>query len=265
MSAPAGDFVKFLGTAGARYVVAKQLRSSAGTYLELKGKRIVLDPGPGTLVRLAKSRPAIDPTKLDAIVLSHLHIDHSGDVNVLIDAMTEGGFRKRGRLFAPRDCLEGDDAVVLRYLRAGLEEIVVLEPERRYAFDGVTFSTSVPHDHGPETLGIRFETGAGTLAFVVDTRFFPGLVESYGGSDVLVLNVVRLEPHGSGAVRHLCVADAREILSAVRPRKAVLTHFGMTMIRAKPWVVAQRLADELGLDVAAASDGMTLELGGSAG
>lgn len=260
---PAGDYVKFLGTAGARYVVAKQLRSSAGTYLHLSGKNVVLDPGPGTLVRLAKSRPAIDVRKLDAIVLSHLHIDHSGDVNVLLDAMTEGGFRRRGRLFAPADCLDGTDAVVLPYLRAGLEEIVVLEPEREYRFGDVSFSTSVPHDHGPETYGIRFGTAAGALAFMVDTRFFPALIESYAGSDVLVMNVVRLEPHKSGEVRHLCVDDARRILSALRPRKAVLTHFGMTMIRAKPWAVAERLADELGLDVVAASDGMTLALEGA--
>nr|NIN10169.1 MBL fold metallo-hydrolase [Gemmatimonadales bacterium]NIN48835.1 MBL fold metallo-hydrolase [Gemmatimonadales bacterium]NIP06299.1 MBL fold metallo-hydrolase [Gemmatimonadales bacterium] len=54
--------------------------------------------------------------------------------------------------------------------------------------------------------------------------------------------------------------DAREILEAIRPRKTVLTHFGMTMIRAKPWVVAQQLSDELGLDVSAASDGTTIEL-----
>ncbi len=254
------DLVKFLGTAGARYVVARQLRSSAGTFIQLGGKRIILDPGPGTLVRLAKSKPAVDVAKLDAIILSHAHIDHSNDVNVIVDAMTEGGFKRRGFLFAPRECLEGKNAVILDYLRNFLDGIVTLEAQREYSFEGVGFSTSVPHDHGTETYGVSFQRSAGKIAFMVDTRYFPGLLKSYEGADILVMNVVRLKPHRSGEVRHLCADDAREILAALRPRKAVLTHFGMTMLRAKPWLVAQRLSDELGLDVTAASDGMTLDL-----
>ena len=254
------DLVKFLGTAGARFVVAKQLRSSAGTFICLGGKNIVLDPGPGTLVRLAKSKPAIDVTKLDAVVLSHLHIDHSNDVNALIDAMTAGGFNKRGTLFAPASCLDGDDFVVLKYLRGFLERIVVLEPETRYSFDGVSITTSIPHDHGVETYGIRFEHADKQISFMVDTRYFPELLDCYSGSDLLVMNVVRLKPHDSGEVLHLCVDDAEKILGRLRPRKTVLTHFGMTMIRAKPWEVAKRLSDGLGMDVTAASDGMTLEL-----
>ncbi|MGB2815540.1 MAG: hypothetical protein WBC75_10730 [Dehalococcoidales bacterium] len=50
------------------------------------------------------------------------------------------------------------------------------------------------------------------------------------------------------------------ILPQIRPRKAVLTHFGMTMLKAKPWVLASKLAEETGVDVIAASDGMTFEL-----
>jgi len=252
--------IKFLGTAGARYVVARQLRYSAGTYIRLGGRRIILDPGPGTLLRMAKSRPAIDVTKLDAVILSHLHIDHSTDVNAVVDAMTAGGFDKGGALFAPAECLEGDPAVVLGYLREHLEEIVMLEPSHDYRLGELAFSTSIPHDHGCETYGLRFRHGDKTISFMVDTRSFPALIDDYMGSDLLVMNVVRLKPHESGEVLYLCVDDAREILAAVRPRKAVLTHFGMTMIRAKPWLVAGKLSDDLGLDVVAATDGMTLEL-----
>src|SRR3989304_8168443 len=103
---PKGDWIKFVGTAGARFVVARQLRSSGGLWLSLQGVNLYLDPGPGALVRCWSSKPKLDPTKLDGILLSHKHLDHSGDINALIEAMTEGGYRRRGVLFAPQDALE---------------------------------------------------------------------------------------------------------------------------------------------------------------
>ncbi|MBN2308827.1 MAG: MBL fold metallo-hydrolase, partial [Candidatus Hydrogenedentes bacterium] len=106
------NYIQFLGTAGSRWVVARQVRASGGVFLELEGKRILVDPGPGALVRCTESEPPIDVAALDGLIITHRHIDHCSDVNILIDAMTGGGYhRGRGIVFAPRDCLEGPDPV----------------------------------------------------------------------------------------------------------------------------------------------------------
>ena len=256
-----GDFIKFLGTAGARFVVAKQFRSSAGVYIRMKEKNIILDPGPGTLVRCAKSKPAIDVTKLDAIILTHAHLDHSNDVNILIDAMTGGGLKRRGILFAPEECIHGDNAVVLTYLRDYLQDIVILRHNQRYNIDELSFSTSCKHQHQVETYGVTFDHYGRKISFMVDTKYFPDLIKDYEDSDILIMNVVRFTPHESGKVMHLWIDDVKEILSRINPRKAILTHFGMTMLKAKPWLLANELSDELGIEVIAASDGMTIETG----
>jgi phosphoribosyl 1,2-cyclic phosphodiesterase len=254
------EFIKFLGTAGARFVMAKQLRSSAGVFLRINGKNIILDPGPGTLVRCAKSRPPIDVAKLDAIIVTHAHIDHSNDANVLIDAMTGGGLKRRGMLFAPIQCLEGDNAVILHYLRSFVQDIIVLKPHQTYHIDDLSFVTSSQHQHPAETYGVIFQHHGKKISFMVDTKYSPGLLNDYEGSNILVMNVVLLKPHESEKVMHLSVDDVKEILTRIRPEMAILTHFGMTMLRAKPREVALRLSDELQLEVIAASDGMTLEL-----
>ena len=88
------DTITFLGTAGARFVVTKQFLASGGAWLSLGGTDILLDPGPGWLVQTTKRK--LDSSKLKAIILSHKHLDHSGDINIMIEAMTEGGWRQRG-------------------------------------------------------------------------------------------------------------------------------------------------------------------------
>ncbi|HIH78398.1 MAG TPA: MBL fold metallo-hydrolase [Halobacteria archaeon] len=257
------DYIKFLGTGGSRFVVAKQLRSSGGVFIKYNGLNIILDPGPGTLVRCNKSKPPIDVTKLDAILLSHLHIDHSNDVNILIDGMTVGGFKRRGVLFAPEDSLKGDCCVVLNYLRSFLTRIEILKERSKYTIgslesEKLCFSTSIRHNHPVETYGLIFDMHGLKVSFMVDTKYFPGLIDCYKGSDILVINVTRRTP--SSGIMHLSIEDVKEILKGIKPKKAILTHFGMTMLKAQPAIVAKDLTDELGIEVIAARDGMSINI-----
>lgn len=252
------SFIKFVGTAGARFVVMRQLRASGGSWLSVGETNLSIDPGPGALVRCLHSKPSLDPSSLHGVLLTHRHLDHSADVNVMIEAMTEGGTKRRGVLFAPRDALE-EDPVVLRYLRKNLERIEILEEEKEYRLGDIAFGTARRHHHGVETYGINFRLRGRRLSMITDTRYFPELADLYRG-EVLILHVVRLKPVGDDPIDHLSVEDAKAIIRKVRPRLAVLTHFGMTMIRAKPWKVAAEMENELGIRVIAASDGLKLDL-----
>ena len=106
-----GGFLKFLGTAGARFVMLKQLRASGGIWINYEGVNVLLDPGPGSLLRCLSSRPKLDPEQLDSVIITHRHLDHSNDVNVMLEAMTEGGFRKRGSLFLPADAIDSEPII----------------------------------------------------------------------------------------------------------------------------------------------------------
>ncbi len=258
MDEPGKNWINFVGTAGARMVVAKQLRSSGGLWLSLQGVNLYMDPGPGALVRCLSSNPKLGPTVVDGILLSHKHLDHSGDINAMIEAMTEGGYRPKWVLFAPHDALEGDP-VVLRYVRSYLEKIEVLNEESNYSLGALKFSTGKKHHHSVETYGFNFHLPEITISYITDTKFFPDLLSQYPGQ-ILLLNVVLLTEIPQRKIDHLSFEDVKGILKETKARVIVLTHFGTRMLQADPGELADRLSEETGKKVIAAQDGMTLAL-----
>ena len=250
------NFLKFLGTAGARFVMIKQLRSSGGIWICSEGTNVLVDPGPGSIVRCCASKPKLDPSKLDGIILTHRHLDHAGDINVMIEAMTEGGFKKKGLVFCPRDAVD-EDTVILEYVKKFPESIEILQPKHSYRIGDFEFLTSMEHIHPVETYGLKFKIKDTTISLLTDTKYFKELTDFYK-TDILIIAVVFSEP--KVGIDHLCLSEAELIIKSAKPKKAILTHFGMTMLAAKPHIQAQLISNRLGIEVLAAYDGMTLGL-----
>jgi ribonuclease BN (tRNA processing enzyme) len=245
----------FLGTGGARFMVAKQILASGGLWLNLGGHSFLLDPGPGCLVQV--NRLKLNPEDLSAIIISHRHLDHAADVNVMVEAMTLGGYRPRGRFFCPADALNGEP-VLFSYLKAYLEGVDILSEGQTYQVNGVSFSTPLRHIHAAETYGMRFTAGGYTLGYVADSLYFDGLVSAYAGSDLLIINVVF--PDYNHGVSHLAAPDAARLITEIKPRMAILTHFGMPMWKANPEAIAAAMSRETGVPVLAARDDMVFPL-----
>ena len=241
-------------------MIISQLLASGGIWLSLGGTELLLDPGPGSIVQVTKRKMRAE--RLDAIIVSHRHLDHSGDVNVMVEAMTQGGLRRHGRLFAPADAL-GPEPVMFSYLKDSIEDTVTLQEGKSYKVGEVSFTTPVKHIHRVETYGMVFRTPRHTFSYIADTRFFRGIVDHYSG-ELLIINTVFLEPrlpspHDYLPVEHLSVPDAAYIIKALKPKVAILTHFGMNVWRAKPWEVAEQMTQAVGIKVIAARDGMRFD------
>jgi len=269
---PAGDIITFLGTGGARFMIINQLLASGGLWLSLGGTEILVDPGPGCIVQSTKRK--LRAEKLSAIIVSHRHLDHSADVNIMVEAMTRGGLKRHGRLFAPSDALE-TEPIIFSYLKDRLDSVETLQAGKSYPVGSISFTTPVRHIHPVETYGLLFSTGQHTFSYIADTKYFNSLCHSYGG-ELLIINTVFTQPmhrsdHQPGGentaspgldlpMEHLSVPDAERIITELKPKVAILTHFGMGMWRAKPWQIAERLSQETGIRVLAARDGMRFDL-----
>jgi phosphoribosyl 1,2-cyclic phosphodiesterase len=229
-------------------------------WMRFGGTQIHVDPGPGALVRALSAVPPCVPSELDALVLSHKHLDHANDINIMIEAMTQGGWKVRGTVLAPRDAFEGEH-VILPYARKFVAHEVMLEERAGpYMVNDVEIRTSVAHVHAVQTYGVHFRYAGATVSYLPCGRFFEGLIEDYRAHspDVLIVNVLRFRD--AMDVDHLTFDDARRLIAGIAPRVAVMSHFGTKMLEQRPELLARQLEDELGIRVLAARDGWTLDV-----
>jgi ribonuclease BN (tRNA processing enzyme) len=175
----------------------------------------------------------------------------------MIEAMTEGGFKKRGVVFCPSDALEGDP-VVFKYVRDFPERIEVLAERRAYKIGAFEFQTSMRHIHPAETYGLKFKIGGIRIGLLSDTAYFEGLAEFYSKVDILIIGVVFINPRPE--IAHLSLSEAETLIRRIKPKKAILTHFGMSMLKGRPRILAEELSRRLKIEVTAATDGMSLDL-----
>jgi len=235
-------------------VVLRQLRATAGFIVRGKAS-IYFDPGPGALLRSLQL--GVELGKLDAVVISHAHIDHSNDANLLVEAMTNGGKRRRGMLIGSISALEGNDRfdrVVSLYHQRMVEKKLVVKAGDKLSVKGVGVEVT-PTKHEDETgVGFKLISAGRTVGYTGDTDYFPELGRIFSGCDCLILN--NLKPAGCHYPGHLDSELSIRILKEARPKKAVIQHFGMGMLRAGPEAEARLIQKESGVETVAAKDGM---------
>ena len=177
--------IKFLGTAGARFVVSKQLRASGGMWLTLDDTNVLIDPGPGSLV-MAK-QCGVNLRENTAILVSNNKLYHANDVNAVIDAMTYSGFDKKGVLVANKAVINGTEknpAVLLPFYRDCLERFIVLEEGQRVGINEIEIVALKTSNLEKDTIGFKFITPLFTVSYSSDTKYSKQLVEEYKNSNI---------------------------------------------------------------------------------
>jgi len=248
----------FLGTAGGRTVTFKKIRNSGG--ILLKDKSLIhIDPGPGAFVYFFNT--PFEPWKdLNAVVLSHLHLDHSADVNTILESATESGRRKGVKLFAPADALKGEHRVVLPYIQR-LVETHTLGEEKSFQINEITLKVLHKHTHHRvEVYSLLFENPEGKkVVYIPCGRFEKYWLEHLPqGAELMIFNATfyRKRPH----IDHLSVEDVIKILREKKPKKAVITHYSKEMLLKNPLKVAKEISSQTGVETIAVEDLSVVEV-----
>ena len=242
----------FLGTGGDSYVVGKQVRASGGIILQIDDDQFHIDPGPGALV-MAKET-GVNLRANTALFVTHNHINHC---NAVIDAMTYGGFDKKGVLVANNTVINGSEhytPYLQKYYRDFLERFIVLEAGKRVGINDVEIEAIKAKHSEPNAIGFKFITPDYTLAYTGDTMYSIENVSQYENANVLILNVPYLKKDEGR--NNLCKEDAINIIKKVNPRLAIITHFGINFLKSDPMYEVRDIQKETNCQVIAAKDGM---------
>ena len=117
--------------------------------------------------------------------------------------------------------------------------------------------TPIRHEHPVETYGMVFKTPEHTFAYIADSNYFKELHQYYA-SELIIINMVLTEPRPP--IQHLSIPDAERIIKNIKPKVAILNHFGLHVWQEKPWKIAENLSEKTGIRVIAARDGMKFDL-----
>lgn len=249
--------IVFLGTGGGRFATIHQTRATGGIYIDSRLK-LHIDPGPGSLVMMKNQN--IDPTKTDGILISHCHPDHYCDAEVLIEAMTNGGSERRGFLLGSESIfgkIQNYRAIISEYHQK-LTNMLCAKPGDVFELGNDLISITPAFHSDPSTIGFLLHDAFGKVAYVPDTTYNEKIAHANKDVRVLIISVTR--PLNAGIEYHLCTEDATKLVNMIRPELAVITHFGMRMLKEGAEKQAEWIEKYAGIKTISATDGMKIHL-----
>lgn len=252
-------FIRYLGTAGTRFVMLSQERASGGIWFSYGGLNGVIDPGPGSLVQICKAMPSLNVMDIEALLLSHRHIDHSTDMNVLCEAMTNAGRSVNGVALVPQDARKTSNPVLYRYISKMIRCYTTIKDGKSISIGRRVNVEPVLHlHHGVDCFGFIFRSpGLPTWGIISDTFPLPHLPDRYSECEMISVNTTMPLPRDK--LQHFSVSDVESLLGRIKPKLLVLTHLGHGILNSGAEAIAQKLCTSQ-TRVIAAADGMTIDL-----
>ena len=188
--------------------------------------RVWIDAGSGTLANLLRSTSV---PELDAIWVSHLHVDHMSDLPVAYYALRYGDYDPPPDpvpVYGPAGWAERMAEFIKAEAPPEIEEAFQVHElrDRERVRLGPLELTAVATVHSVETYGVRASARGATLAYSADSGPCDALAELADSADLFLCEASWMKwPEGANPI-HMTPALAGEWAARAGARRLVLTH-----------------------------------------
>ena len=204
-------------------------RSCSGYFLQTEDVRLLVDCGSGITRRLAELE--MPWQTITHVALSHLHIDHHGDLPTLVFAWRHGFLPARTlpvEIIGPVGLVELLERLAAAYgdwLRTPGFPLTVREiaPGEQIELPGGLTLGSHAVPHTTESVAYSMERGGRRIVYTGDTGPSDALAEWARDCDLLVCECSL--PTGMGIPEHLTPEQCGDLARAAAPKHLALTHF----------------------------------------
>lgn len=223
--------------------------------------RVWIDTGSGTLANLLRYTSV---PELDAIWVSHLHVDHMSDLPAAYYALRYGDYDPPPRpvpVYGPAGWAERMAGFITAEAPPEIEEafqVHELRDRERVRLDPLEL-TAVATVHSVETYGVRASAAGATLAYSADSGPCDALLELAADVDLFLCEASWMEwPDGANPI-HMTPALAGEWAARSGARRLALTHLRAGADAQK---AAELAATACACQVDVATEGDSFELDG---
>jgi len=231
--------VKVLGTGTA---IPSLKRGSSSYLVSVEKCNILVDVGPSVVRRLLEHGYTVDD--VDAVFLTHFHVDHTADLSTFLFACNYGLKQRTKPLI-----VAGGQGIHKFY--AGLSKIYpwILPKSYEFRLHGVpggelkignVLARTAMVNHNRESIGVRLEKEK-SLVFSGDTDYSTNLIKLAHGADLLIAECSFPERKVKG---HLNLNILEKIVKKSQPKRVLISHLypeweGFRGILHAPYLMAE--------------------------
>ena len=214
-------------------------RVQSGVLVQSETSCLILDVGSGILHRLTQS--GVNLLSIDAVLLTHFHVDHCSDFMTLVQTLWLSGYEKTLQVYGPpamTDWLTGVRDIAYPYLKSRIKiEFNILKSGDSFSIGDIRIRCTHATHGSMDAFSYRLECDGKSLVYTGDTSHCESVTDLAKGADVLIHECNWLDgEHPEGM--HTSPSELAVITKETRVKKVILVHLSPEVVAKEGEVIS---------------------------